>query len=249
MTEDIFSKTGDEAGNEDASLATLVGEDKKFKTVEDLAKGKIESDAFIEQLKEEVKIARENTAKLEQKGSQQDQITELLKTVRDHQKQGNEGDDNQVTDEDLSKRIKTIMQGESEAATATQNRQAANEAVLLMHKGDVKAAKAYVAGKAESLGITPEGLATLSETSPSAFIKLMEVDPSTVQKGIAPLANVDTGGGDLGPVKEVEGHKTKAYYDALKAEIGPAKYWNDPKIQGQYAKDAMFLRERFNHKS
>lgn len=246
MTDDIFSKTGD-AGTEQSQLANLVGEDKKFKTNEDLAKGKIESDAFIEQLKEEVKIARANTAELEQKGSQQDQITELLKTVREHQKQGDEGDDNQVTDEDLSKRIKDIMQGETEAATASQNRAAANKAVLDMLKGDVEAAKVYVAGKAKALGITPEGLATLSESSPSAFIKLMEVDPSTVSQGITPLPNVDTGGGDLGPAKEVEGHKTKAYYDALKAEIGPGKYWNDPKIQGQYAKDAMFLKERFNH--
>jgi hypothetical protein len=44
---------------------------------------------------------------------------------------------------------------------------------------------------------------------------------------------------------EIDGHKSKAYYAKLKAEIGPAKYWNDIKIQGQYAKDAMALRERF----
>ena len=45
---------------------------------------------------------------------------------------------------------------------------------------------------------------------------------------------------------EVDGHRTKAYYTKLKAELGPAKYWRDTKIQGAYHKDAMALGDRFN---
>ena len=46
-----------------SELADLVGEGKKFATVEDLAKGKQESDRFIEQLQGELSGLREDLGK------------------------------------------------------------------------------------------------------------------------------------------------------------------------------------------
>jgi len=54
MSDDVFStQTGDQTSK--TSLEELVGEGKKFKTVEDLAKGKLEADSFIAQLEGELK--------------------------------------------------------------------------------------------------------------------------------------------------------------------------------------------------
>jgi hypothetical protein len=229
-------------------VSDLVGEDKKFKTVEDLAKGKLEADSYIEQLKEENRIAREKLGELEGSKSKDETVSELLRAVREHQKdqQGDVKGDNQVNDEDLSERIKAIMQGETEAQTKAQNRSEANQSVLDKVGGSVEAAQAYLAERAKQLGMTVERLRELGEISPSAFAKLVDADSSTVSKGITGLTHQSSSNHQVGPQTEIDGHKTKAYYDALKKEIGPAKYWNDHKIQGQYAKDAMFLRERFN---
>jgi hypothetical protein len=68
-------------------VSDLVGEDKKFKTVEDLAKGKLEADSYIEQLKEENRIAREKLGELEGSKSKDETVSELLRAVREHQKE------------------------------------------------------------------------------------------------------------------------------------------------------------------
>jgi len=244
MSDDVFN-TDDQGDNNENPLADLVGEDKKFKTVEDLAKGKLEADTFIEQLKTEGEVMRTKLAELEGKGSKEDTVAELLKAVREHQKTEGGDDDNQVSDADLSKRIKEIMRGETEAETAAKNRSIANQTVLDKVNGDVEAAKVYLAERAKQLHMSVKELRELGEKSPEAFTKLIDGDTSTVSKGITELeGHADNSGSD--PVKEIDGHKTKAWYDAYKKEVGPAKYWNDVKIQGQYAKDAMALKERFN---
>lgn len=242
---DVFTPETKEGENE-SLVEKLVGEDKKFKTTEDLAKGKLEADTFIEQLKEEVKIAREKLGELEEGKNKDDKIAELLEEVRKSQKQGQEGGDTKLSEEDLSKKIKEIMQGESAAATARKNRDLVNQAVLAKVDGNVEAARTYVSERAKQLGMTPEGLAELGEKSPEAFIKLIDGDPSTVKQGVVTLPDQSRHGQDGSTVYEIDGHKTKAYYDKLKKDMGPAKYWNDVKVQGAYAKDAMALAERFN---
>jgi hypothetical protein len=52
---------------------------------------------------------------------------------------------------------------------------------------------------------------------------------------------------NTGPVLEVDGFKTKAWFDAKRKEVGPAKYINDPSIQGELVKSMNGLRERFNN--
>lgn len=245
MTEDVFAQT--KGQTEGSPLDGLVGEDKKFKTIEDLAKGKLEADSYIAQLEEENRVAREAAGKKESEEGKEATIAELIEAVKNHRKeQGTEGDDNQVTDEDLSKKIKAIMQGETDAQTRAKNRSIANQTVLQKTEGSVEAAKIFLAERAKELGMSLAKLAELGETSPSAFAKLIGADLSTRSPGIVPLEHSPQLDTTVGPAMEVEGHRTKAYYDKLKAELGPAKYWNDSKIQGQYAKDAMFLRDRFN---
>jgi len=139
------------------------------------------------------------------------------------------------------------MQGVSDTETRGQNRAKGNALVLKQVKGDVEAAKTFIAGRAKALGMTTDELAVLSELHPEAFAKLVANNPSTDPKGITSL-------NDLNPeiianaTREttIDGVHTKAYYDALKKEMGAGAYWKDSKVQGQYYKDAMKLGDRFN---
>lgn len=241
MPDNIFdTQTSD---NQDKSiLDELVGEGKKFATVEDLAKGKLEADAHIVQIEGENKLTREQLKDLETKSEKQATIADLIKTVQESNKQGKD-DTNQMSDEDLSKKIRSIVQGDADLSTKESNLAKANKAVLDKLNGDVEAAKAYVAERAEKLGMSVAELQTLGETSPDAFHALMGTNPSTVSSSVTALPGVKP---PQGTEEEIDGHKTKAYYDKLKKEMGIAKYWKDTKVQGQYTKDAMALGGRFN---
>ena len=74
----------------------------------------------------------------------------------------------------------------------------------------------------------------------------METNPSTGSQSITHLQGTGIGSVDGQPETAIDGHKTKAYYDNLKKEMGASVYWNDSKIQGQYYKDAVALGDRFN---
>lgn len=242
MTDDVFSSQTENKQESGSALEQLVGEGKKFKTVEDLAKSKLEADSFIEQLQNENKLTREQMVALEGDKDKQATIADLIKTVKEANKQ-EPNSANHVTEEDLSKKIKDILLDERETSTKESNRRKANQAVLDKVKGDVEAARTYVAEKAREHGMTVEALQALGETSPSAFHKLMETNPSTVASGVASLPGQRP---PANTAQVIDGHRTKAYYDNLKKEMGSARYWGDSKIQGQYTKDAMALGARFN---
>ena len=240
MSDETFIPTGDKKA--ESIVDQLVGEGKKFATVEDLAKGKMESDAFISQLEGEAALKAEQLAALDQGKSKEATIAELIQTMKDSNKQGTEGN-NQMSEEDLSKKIREIMQGESEATTKESNRAKGIKAVLDKVNGNVEAANSYVAERASQLHMSVEAITKLSEESPEAFHTLMETNVST---GTPSVVSIQGGTPPADTQLVIDGHKTKAYYDNLKKEVGASKYWTSSKIQGDYYKDAVALGDRFN---
>lgn len=248
MSDDVFEQTPTEGEQPESNpLHELVGEGKKFATLDELAKGKLESDKFIDQLQGELKTVREQMAELEEAASKKATVSDLVKAVENANKKVDEEGNQPVSEEQLKKLVTDIMEGQTEAQTRASNFKQANQSVLDKFNGDVEAARAYTAERAKQLGLTTDKLRALGEESPSAFRALMDVKASTGSQSVTalPEVNVERGGN---PARQevVNGHHTKAYYDRLKAELGPAKYWNDTKIQGQYFKDAQALGDRFN---
>jgi hypothetical protein len=254
MTDNVFAQTegqeveGTTSTVETSPLAELLGEDKKFKTIDDLAKGKLEADKFIEQLQGELKATREQMAELEDATSKSATVTDLVAAVKNANKQVDAEGNQPISEEQLQGMVESIMEGRHEKQTRLANFQQANQAVLDKFNGDVEAARAYTAERARQLGLPVDKLRSLGEESPSAFRQLMETKPSTGSQSVAalPEVNVDRGS-NPNRAEVIDGHHTKAYYDKLKKDLGPAKYWNDTKIQGQYFKDAEALRDRFNN--
>lgn len=243
MSDDVF-KTGDKPGEEGSALEQLVGEGKKFATIEDLAKGKQEADAHIAKLEGEAELSREQLAELGKKAEKNVALSEIMEAVKNANKEG-ESEGKTLDEEALKELVKDVISGESEAQTKSDNRRAANQAVLDKLDGNVEAARAYVAEVAKENGMTVDQVQSLGETSPSAFRKLMGLEvPAHDGKGITPLPNKQPPTDNTGEV--IDGHKTKAYYTRLKREMGAVEYWTDDALQKQYFKDAMALGERFN---
>jgi len=237
-----------EGSTEDNPLETLVGDGKKFKTVEELARGKLEADRFIEKLKEENHMALEELQKLQGNKDDSAKVADLIAAVKEAAAQQQDSDgNNQMSEDALSEKIREIMQGESAKETAKRNRERGNELVLSKVGGDVEAARIFIAERARELGLTPAKLAELSEISPDAFAKLIDAKSSTSSSGTVKLQGSNPRAMDNHVSMEtIDGHHTKAYYDRVRKEVGTMKYLQDRKLQLQYLRDAMALGERFN---
>lgn len=227
-------------------LEELVGPGKKFATVDDLARGKVEADAFIEQLKQEKQGVLEALQEAEKGQKEQVTIADLIKAVRDPGDKPKPDADQHKDEGDLQEKIRSIMKREEAEQTRKANRERGNTLVLQKAQGNAEAAKALVAERAEKLGLTPDKLVELSELSPTAFAKVMEIDLSNASKGTASLPKHNSEFQDQGVRMEVDGRKTKAFYDKLKKEMGPGRYYGDAKVQLAYLKDAQALGEKFN---
>ena len=241
MSDDIF--TSNDRNEAQSVVDTLVGEGKKYKTIEDLAKSRLEADSHIERLENENKLTREQMIELEKKADKEGTIASLIETIKSSNTQGTDEGNQPISDDDLSKKIDEILGSKTEKQTRDSNYKEATQAVLDKVNGDVEAAKSYVAERARQLGTTAEKLKALGEESPKAFKELMNVGRSTGSPGVTSIGGFKPPGDT---VTIVDGHRTKAYYEAMKKEMGVSKYWSDRKLQAQYTKDAMALGDRFN---
>lgn len=250
MADDVF---GDDQSTESV-LDTLVGEDKKFKTVEDLAKGKQASDQHIQTVEAENAELKEQLAKLQKDGEGQARLKDLVLAVEKAQ-QGSEAEGDKLSQDELIETIKTVMNTERSAETKAANRQKGNELVLKLVDGDVDAAKLLVTERARELGMRPVDLAELSETSPSAFARLLGGDKGTTQTdggSTQSLPHQRTDAVDTSRAMEAQGqdggvYKTKAWFDAKRKEVGHVAYINDQAIQRELARSINGLGERFNN--
>lgn len=243
---DVFTQT---EGETESVFEALVGEDKKFKTPEDLARGKQESDAFISKIQDENAGLKEELEKLQAKLGEKESTTNVVEELRNAIK-GAESTGNQPADKEaLEKLVREIMQGEVSKATAEENRSKGQSLVLEQVGGDVDAARKLLTERANSINMSVADLRELSEKSPEAFAKLIKDEPSaagnasvTSVKG----ANTQMQGSSNRP-EHIDGVPTKAYFDRIRAEIGTKRFMGDTKLQREYLDAAIKLGpDRFN---
>jgi hypothetical protein len=246
MSDDVFA--ADQGG--ESALEALVGEGKKFADAEALAKGKAESDNHIATIEQENATLKAQLEEYAKSGDATSTAKELLAAIKDAQSkpQGSEGD-RPMSTEELQEVIKSGVVEVRTAETKASNRAKGNELVLKRVDGNVEAAREFVTERAKELGMTPEALGELSETSPEAFATLIGKDDSTASSGqtsILPGVRTDVLDSQA-PVTEVDGFKTKAWFDAKRKEIGHVKFINDGNIQRELTRSMNGLGERFNN--
>lgn len=213
---DVFNADGTPATpapTATGALADLVGDGKKFKTVEDLARGKIEADTFIERLKEENAQALAEARKAALADEQLESLRNEIKALREARGEPSRDNTNPALTLESVKTLvaQTLTQAESNR-TAQQNVNVANDAMVKTY-GSLEAAGAAVKAKAVEVGMSMDALRDLAAKSPSAFIKIMggeaskqsaePLNPNRVVTGIVPNSSNEPAEG------------TKEYFDTI----------------------------------
>jgi len=215
---------------DESILSNLVGDDKKFKSAEDLAKGKLESDRFIEQLKEENADLRGN---LDRRLAAEDILKEIKKATGNEQDKETPSDDSgqpapkSYELEDIVSLVDQRVTAKQEQERADRNRETAN-AKLVAKLGDPSKAAAFLKQKSEELGVSGQWLVEVAEKSPEAFLNALgiEVPKVRVPDPVYEEGNVNTGaldhtGGDT--------DNQKPYFDDMRRK--DRDRWMSPEVQ------------------
>ena len=201
LTQQTQQQIMDPLHAEGTALEQLVGEGKKFGEVEALAKGKLESDAFVTRLQTELAELREDMQgrlrmeefieEMRQTQAQENGNQQVVSNggVQNHQEPSQEnqhaplGVPNLSQEEVLNLVNSTVNQREQERIRSA-NR---SESLDALHKVYGGTTQAMLSQKVSQLGISEERLDDLAATSPAAFKELMGLNtPIKSSDGTAP---------------------------------------------------------------
>ena len=226
-------------------LEELVGEGKKFKSPEDLAKGKWHSDQTIEVMKQRMDELRADYLKLREENTSQANLKELvdqLKTQLASSKEPLANEDhrdtpkfdpkdldvlvsNKVRELDLSKKQEENFNNfrNKLAERFGTNENALNQQI-------------------NQLGLDKEDLVNLAKKSPTAALKALGLDQQQQhQDGFQSPPRSNQRNDSFAPTNVKK--RTWSYYQELRKANPTA--WHDPKTGAQMAKDATELGDAF----
>ncbi len=219
-------------------LAELVGDGKKFKDASALAKGKIEADRMIEQLKSETAEMREALKKAETAKPGEEAIKSLIERIEKTAPQNGQPAST-LSREDIEKLVREGINGVDTERTKKANYLLANAELNNHFKGDAATAAKHVNDKVAELGMTPAAVKELAETNPKVFRALfVPGHKPAAPSNVMPPSRV----GVLPSVGSEE--RGKSYYAKLRKEMGHKFY--EPALQQQRMADATRLGERYN---
>lgn len=248
MTDSLFSddNTGITENTDRDYAAELVGEGKKFKDIQALARAKAESDAFIERLKAEnaeMRASLRGEAKL-------DEFFDKLKNIQNHSGNGstsNTMSDEPATQKNSNNESKPALSVDDVNALLEQREQKRQEALNLeFAKTKLREAFGANAGsvlktKAGELGMTEDQLDAMARTQPKAFLRLVEADKVSAPNSAAPRTQVNT----AAIAKNANGEiRNNEYYRNLRRKIGDAAFFR-PEVQKQLNEDMLRMRDAF----
>lgn len=227
-TESIFNDTdnsffNDEELDDNIPLDALVGEGKKYKTPDDIAKAIVHKDRHIANLEREARELRE-------KSGTSRTVEEILSALKNNPNSNpvekpldaNEGANPALRPEDLVSKVVQELENRKAVDAAKSNmKQVQDKLVELYGRGY----PAKLAEMADEKGIPRETLEELAQKSPKGFFNILGVDPT---KGKTMLFN-DAPKGSVDPLRNTtrvpSGTRDRAYYDNLR-KSNPKTYWN-----------------------
>lgn len=219
MPNDVFTEPtviNTNPDNQTEIASQLVGEDKKFKTVNDLAKGKLEADVYIEQMKVQLKAANDELAKVK---NADDKFSKILEQIgqRNNESTPQVNTTPAMVNDDITALVRNQITAIEKERSAQQNIDTTNSKLKELF-GD--RAKEIVESKAKELGVGMEELKILSSKSPSALLTLVGAGNQTTQATNAPQGSINTQA-DLGIGVKAG---SKEYYNELRRK-NPTEYY------------------------
>jgi len=222
----------------------LVGEGKKFKSPAELARGKAESDLYIEHMKGRMDELRQDYTKLHNEYNAGPKLKETLDQYMQELKQSQganppqgQEDKSPVLDETkLADMIKQHITANKQLDTEESNARTV-ESKLQAALGPNY--KQLVSQQISSIGMTADFFNDMARKYPDALMRTLGLEgqrqgetfqaPPTSTRGSDPFA---------GPTK-----RTNAFYQKMR-QTDPVKY-RDPKTQDQMFKDYIALGDEF----
>lgn len=211
-------------------LNTLVGEGKKFKTTEDLARGKREADLFIEQMKNENAALRKE---LEERTTLEQSIEEIKRTRGQPAGKEVEPSASVAVDENKIKDlVKQTIDATAKSKEVETNILASDRAVVQHLGGDRAKAESFLHAKAKDLNVGIDFLMSMAGRSPKAFLNLLgiEVESKAPQTSVTQRSSVNTDANDFVPTGGIK-QGSKEYFDEIR-RTNKNLYWS-PKIQNE----------------
>lgn len=237
---DIFNP---EATSSDNPLEQLVGEGKKYKDVNELAKAYLNADTHISELRTDLTSTREFIAsKLDELAKQRE-----AQPAAPNVETGSAPTPAPVAppkgeEEDLDTRIAKALEERDLTKRYQDNANIVQDA-LVERLGSVEEAAKAVIAKAAELGVDPSYMKQTAASSPRAFFNLMGIDPETrPSSSSTPAPSSDVNPQRLGDTSVKP--NSYAFYEQLR-KSNPSVYWS-PRTQQALMKDAHSNPDFFN---
>jgi hypothetical protein len=221
-------------------LPELVGDGKKFKTVNDLAKGKAEADAYIATLTKKMDADRADYLELRKQVTAQASLTDLVRQLQDKQQTPTHIEPKvESTPSYDPKEIEALISSKIEQ-TRLQDKMNAN-----FQKVQTKLKEQYgnnfpavLKEQADALGLSKEDVNALAMKSPDAFFRTMGMnDQKETYQNDLPRTRQRA---DFAPTNK---KRTWSYYQEMK-KTQPELYHN-PKTTIQMHQDSAELGVAF----
>lgn len=226
-------------------LAELVGEGKKFKDAETLAKAKYDSDQYIKTLERQKDELREDYLKIREESMSQAKLKELIDQLEAKQKSS--AITQNAPDQDVQKPqpfdpkeleglVSKSIQAHEMTKTQEQNFNTVKNKLIEEWGNNYQTTLKQHMGV---LGLTDDYVNEMARKYPNAFLKTLGIGaPTQDNKFQAPPRSEIAG---FAPA--VQQDRTWAWYQNLKKS--DPKTYHDPKTSVQMHNDAIRLGERF----
>lgn len=221
----------------------LVGDDKKFKSPQELAKGKYQSDLYIKTLERRLDESREDQLRLREENMTKAKLQELLDRFEAKQLTSSDTlNANEVPGKPPvdPTEIETLIESKIQAREL--NRKQDDNFNVVRNRLKERFGDNYqnvLKQQIDDLGLSNEDVDVLARKSPSAFFKVMGLDMQRSDSFQAPPQSSSRP--DQFSPRTVK--RTWAYYQNMKKQ-DPTLYWN-PKTTAQMHKDAIELGSDF----
>lgn len=216
-------------GNDDNPVATttyVVGEHSAYNSVEELHKGAIQKENYIQTLKQELAEARATIEEL----SKNETIVEQLKQIREKKMDNTENTNpSQLPEEAIKQIALNAMQDYNKANEAESNLANCKQAVASIN-ADVDLA---MKNKAKELGCSVEYLEGIAKTSPKAFKSMFGIKETVSFDSVNFLQSSRHTGNETANTEADEFFKSKQYTPAKVAEF-MKRAQNNPEVLANF---------------
>lgn len=219
----------------------LVGEGKKYKDEEALARSRVEADSFIERLQRENALLR---GEIQQRETMEDLVKRLTppKASKDTEDEaipptpGSANTDN-LTPDKVRELLSQELATRTEQDRRNNNARAVRQELVNRYGPNWQT---QLKAKQEELEVSEEFLTELAQTQPKTFFRLLGEAPKNEQSFTPPASVIDSA-----KTRSTPGNiKNKAYYDKILREQGLSVYMS-PRIQNEMQANARKLGDQF----